>query len=72
MEDEPADEVPFPPTIRSIDRIPKSVLGTTSPDESGMSSSAFACAVNPDQVGYFILYRVGGRNADCRGIKPAL
>lgn len=72
MEDEPADEVPFPPTIRYIDRIPKSVLRTTLSDESGMSSGAFACAVNAAQFRYFILYSVGGRNGDCWGIKPAL
>lgn len=72
MQDEPAEEVPSPPTIRYIDRIPKSVLGTKLSDESGMSSSAFACSVIAAQVDYFILYSVGGRNGDCWGIKPAL
>lgn len=72
MQDEPADEVPFRPPIRYVDRIPKSVLGTTLSDESSMSSSAFACALNAAQFCYLILYSVGGRNADCRGIKPAL
>lgn len=40
------------------------------PHEFGMSSSAFVCAMNADQAGYFILYSAGGRNADCWGIKP--
>ena len=64
--------MPFPPTISYIDRLPKSVLGTTLPDETDMSSSAFACAVIAAQFCYCIRYSVGGRNADRWGIKAAL
>ena len=42
------------------------------PDECGMSSSAFTCAVRAAQFCYFVLDGAGGRNADCWGIKPAL
>lgn len=61
----------FPPPIRYFDRISKRVLAAMAPSEFGMSSSAFVCAMNADQAGYFILYSAGGRNADCWGIKPA-
>ena len=72
MQDEPAEEVPCPPPTHYTDRISKSVLATMLPDDSGMSSSAFVCAVNAVQLGYFIFCNVGGRIADRWGIRPAL
>lgn len=52
MQDEAAEGVPFPtPTVHYIDRISKSVLATMLPDEFGISSSAFVCAVNAVQFG---------------------
>ena len=73
MQDEPAEEVAFPPsTMPYIDRISKSVLETMLPGESCMSSSAFVCFVSTVQFGYFIYYDVRGRIKDRWGIKPAL
>ena len=73
MQDEPAEEVPCPPPpIQYIDRISKSVLATMLPDASGMSSSAFVCAVNAVQLGYFIFCNVGERIADRWSTRPAL
>ena len=61
MQAERAEGVQFPTsTIDYIDRISKSVLGTTLPDGIGMSSSAFVCAVNAAQVGYPTFKNVGG------------
>ena len=42
------------------------------PDASGMSSSAFVCAVNAVQLGYFIFCNVGERIADRWSTRPAL
>ena len=42
------------------------------PDNSGMSSSAFVCAVSAVQLGYFIFYNAGGQIADRWGLRPAL
>ena len=72
MHDEPAEEVLCPPPIQYIGRISKSVFATMLPDASGMSSSAFVCAVNAVQLGYFIFCNVGERIADRWSTRPAL
>ena len=73
MQDEPAEEVAFPPlTLHYIDRISKSVLETMLPDGFGLLSSAIVCFVNAVQFGYFIYYDASGRIQDRWGIKQAL